>query len=254
MAKAKRIWKEISLEDLVTDYHSGDPKRQKAALELALKSMDNFIKYRVSKKYARFTDMYFDDLVQCGRLAVVKNFPNYKPSKGSLCTYFAIYIDEEIINFLSDMMWCGSRYFNNRAKAYEKAVEKLENAGVEPDMVGISDLTDFKLSTIQNMRTVIAISNPVKLGEAFSLATAEEDVSEIIAENETYEHLYDCINLLSSAERYIVLSTYGFGNYTDNETCQCNKLGITKRERERVLCHALIKIKENFLRRNMIYV
>ncbi len=242
---ARKTYDGIVLEDLVKDYHSGDLQKQQKALATVIEAMESFIKRTIKTRYARFANRYFDDLVQCAYLAIVKNFKNYDPSKSNLSTYFAPYIDSEIYNFLSEIMWCGSRHFTQIAKTYEKATERLKETGKSSNVLEISEATGLPISTVHNIQTIIAINNPIELGDAWKFGVGTEDVLKTIESNEIYKNLYDCINSLPSIVRAIVVSTYKLSPYPSYMVECCHGFNIAKAEKDELLKYAYNRIKNS---------
>lgn len=225
------------LNHLVKTYHSGNTSKKKEVLEIVLKNMDNYIFTKIRAYPCRAS--YFEDLTQCARIAVIENFRNYNPNKGSLRAFFGPYIFSAIYDFLSETEWQGSRYFMQKSKAWKDT--DIRTA----DPFNISVATGFPLSTIHHGRTIVEMNDPVGIEKAFGLISNEKSVVEIVESNDLYHCLYSAINSLSEVEKYIVLSTYGVGTDVRSVTTQSYELGIPKKEIKRLLVLACDKIKTN---------
>ena len=223
MAK-KNKYKEISFVQIMEDYHSGDPKRVEKAKLDACNALEGFIVERMKKKYPTYIQRDGDDLVQCGRLAVIKALPRYNPAESKPTTFFAFEIDGEMQEWINTACTQATRHYGQMNKKIQRVIRQCEQKGISWNARTIAELADLPLSTVKNTLSIVNGAATFEIDDAIKVdsETGEETGSksegfnnpedEFLAK-EKIEVLYECLNtVLTTDEKAVVIALYGINS------------------------------------------
>lgn len=178
-------------------------------LEYLLDLMENFIKYRIEQKH-RLLGAEYDDLMQAGRLAIVRMADKYDPTKAMPSCFFQPYIDEEMKNILDN---------GPLSTHYVGAATRLDKVAKER---GCIDCTDERLSAKQlhvltglSLRTVMETIRLKKCKNVSLEATSENmdlessfpTPEKAILDKERNDILREHMEKLTPLERFLVTAT-----------------------------------------------
>ncbi len=88
----------------VVDANSDDDIKKSAAQEDACKELEYFVIYMINRKFSTYIKkdpIFFEDLLQAGRLGIIQSLPKYDPEKSMPTTYFYIAIMHEMTTLVN---------------------------------------------------------------------------------------------------------------------------------------------------------
>ncbi len=90
----------------VADANSNNDMAKKAAQEGACRDLEFFVINMISRKFGTYTEkdqIFFEDLMQAGRLGIIQSLPKYDPEKSMPTTYFFTAILHEMTAVVNSM-------------------------------------------------------------------------------------------------------------------------------------------------------
>lgn len=251
--------------DIVADYKSGDPKLREQAMIDAVDSAEGFIMSIATKKYKSYMYKDAEDILQCGRIAVIEALPGYDADKGKPSTYFYFYIKGAIQNFINSNHNCNTIHFETANNKIRRAQTLLTNEGRPLDEITdieLAELTKLPLSTVRTARMIKHVTSTLEFNDGKDengdfLPSAEEgngnplgeSPEDIFIENERAEIINRVLqNCLSDRERFIIVGQYGLGPRGQlTIKAMAQELGITTSAVKSELSYAISKLANSEL-------
>lgn len=142
-------------------YHSGDPKKEMEAKEQILNDHTRLITSIIKKHYNSYAHMWYEDLMQAGKLGLLMALETYDPEKSRPSTYFTFYIKHEIQDFISRYVNGVSIHYTARMTAVVKAQKEFENEGnFNPSDVDLSIRTGLPVEAVKQAKEFKIKSQP----------------------------------------------------------------------------------------------
>ena len=241
---------------IMEDYHSDNEGKRQYALERAMREMEGFIHLIIKRSYSTYTKKYFYDLLQEGYLGVAIGMKKYNPDISMPSTFFFPYIKHEMQGFITRNVDKTTSHYSSNIKKINKAIEKLEEKGIQYTNVDIAIQTGMTIETvdqslaIRNCRDEVHIDAcPPNVIDAELEHSRAKTPEQEIMENEEKEVVYRTMNTLLTDDEISVLE-YHFGLndvqiISEGEIAK--KLQMPKDKVKRILNRAIRKLRQSEL-------
>lgn len=241
---------------IMEDYHSNDERKRQYALERAMREMEGFIHLIIKRSYSTYTKKYFYDLLQEGYLGVAIGMKKYNPDISMPSTFFFPYIKHEMQGFITRNVDKTTSHYSSNIKKINKAIEMLEEKGIQYTNVDIAIQTGMTIETvdqslaIRNCRDEVHIDAcPPNVIDAELEHSRMKTPEQEIMENEEKEVVYRTMNTLLTDDEISVLE-YHFG-LNDVQVISegeiAKKLQMPKDKVKRILNGAIRKLRQSEL-------
>lgn len=201
---------------IMEDYHSGKKYKEEAACEKALVALEGLVRHIVRTKYARYSNRYFEDLLQQGRLGIFKGMESYDPTKSKPATYFYYYILHEMQEWINSMVNKTTSHYDSSVRKIKKAIEKYTRENRSYTAIDIAIDTGLPMQTVEHSLGLINSGESSMEGlESLSSLAAEEKSPEQIYLDEERIRVLDAaiLQCLTEEEAHIIELTYGIHGY-----------------------------------------
>lgn len=180
------------------------------------------VKY-IRRYYATYIKNHMDDMMQCGRMAMLEksgSYSFYKRGKDGLPYHFSTYITSYIVNALKEYL-CQhaelTQHYVGRYKKLNQTLEHLANIGIEnPTLEEIAKVMGVGIAAVQEALSVKAHLNPVSIEgdeKDKNLSDPYTTSPEYLFERtEMEEEIHDAIKQLSDDQRKVVEAIYFSGD------------------------------------------
>lgn len=251
--------------DIVADYKSGDPALREKAMLDAIDSAEGFIMSIATKKYKSYMYKDADDILQCGRMAVIEALPGYDAEKGKPSTYFYFYIKGAIQNFINSNHNCNTIHFETANNKIRRAQMLLMREGRPIDSISdieLAELTKMPLSTVRTARMIKHVTSTLEFNDGKDengdfLPSAEESngnplgesPEDVYVENERTEVIRKALEeCLDDTERFVINGQYGLGPRGQMTIkAMAQELGISTSAVKTELSYAISKLANSNL-------
>ena len=241
---------------IMEDYHSGDEAKRQYALERAMREMEGFIHLIIKRSYSTYTKKYFYDLLQEGYLGVAIGMNKYNPDISMPSTFFFPYIKHEMQGFITRNVDKTTSHYSSNIKKINKAIEMLEEKGIQYTNVDIAIQTGMTIETvdqslaIRNCRDEVHIDAcpPNVIDAELENSRAKTPEQEFMEEEEK-QTIYRTMNTLLTDDEIQILQ-YHFGlNDVEikSEGDIAKTLGMPKDKVKRILNRAIRKLRQSEL-------
>lgn len=246
---------------IMEDYHSGDEAKRQYALERAMREMEGFIHLIIKRSYSTYTKKYFYDLLQEGYLGVAIGMNKYNPDISMPSTFFFPYIKHEMQGFITRNVDKTTSHYSSNIKKINKAIEMLEEKGIQYTNVDIAIQTGMTIETvdqslaIRNCRDEVHIDAcPPNVIDAELENSRAKTPEQEYMESEEKATIYRTMKtLLTDDEIKILQFHFGLddqnGNSVDikSEGDIAKTLGMPKDKVKRILNRAIRKLRQSEL-------
>lgn len=241
---------------IMEDYHSDNERKKQYALERAMREMEGFIHLIIKRSYSTYTKKYFYDLLQEGYLGVAIGMKKYDPDISMPSTFFFPYIKHEMQSFITRNVDKTTSHYSSNIKKINKAIEVLEEKGIQYTNVDIAIQTGMTIETVDQSLTIRNCRDEVHIDACPpNVIDAELENSRIktpeqeLVESEEKEIVYKAVNELLTEEEIKVLE-YHFG-LNDVQVISegeiSKKMQIPKDKVKRILNRAIRKLRQSEL-------
>lgn len=246
---------------IMEDYHSGDEAKRQYALERAMREMEGFIHLIIKRSYSTYTKKYFYDLLQEGYLGVAIGMNKYNPDISMPSTFFFPYIKHEMQGFITRNVDKTTSHYSSNIKKINKAIEMLEEKGIQYTNVDIAIQTGMTIETvdqslaIRNCRDEVHIDAcpPNVIDAELENSRAKTPEQEYMEEEEK-RTIYRTMNTLLTEDEILILQ-YHFGlENAKGENTEiisegeiAKKLKMPKDKVKRILNRAIRKLRQSEL-------
>lgn len=210
--------KDDTIEKIMSDYReakeTGNKRLEDNALERLIKLLDKLVIDVINKSFSSCKNRYFEDLLQAGRMAIIKDAPKYDESVSMPSTYFK----NRILHAMIELMDGENGYtihYGAEIRKINEAKKELEKNDVEATPENISNYTGI---TIKNVITAMDIKEKSLLkyatsdDEYESMLNNHADSPERIVETMMDEEIiHNAVASLPFEERVVVTCKYGIG-------------------------------------------
>jgi RNA polymerase sigma factor (sigma-70 family) len=246
---------------IMEDYHSGDEAKRQYALERAMREMEGFIHLIIKRSYSTYTKKYFYDLLQEGYLGVAIGMNKYNPDISMPSTFFFPYIKHEMQGFITRNVDKTTSHYSSNIKKINKAIEMLEEKGIQYTNVDIAIQTGMTIETVDQSLAIRNCRDEVHIDacppnvidaelENSRAKTPEQEYMEIEEKATIYRTMK---TLLTDDEIKILQFHFGLddqnGNSVDikSEGDIAKTLGMPKDKVKRILNRAIRKLRQSEL-------
>lgn len=190
----------------IMDLYEKNPKH---AMNHAIKELDRYIYKKIHTNYKTYY-LYYEDLYQEACMAVIENMKNYDPKVSRPTTFFTFYINSNLSKFITEDVRQSNYYYH---KNYEKVCEIEDFYEMNHKILTDQQIAKETGLTIKAIKTAREVDgkNLISLEslDIDAILPSEEETPEIKMEkSETYEKLYQSIQLLPWIEREVILKDY----------------------------------------------
>ena len=246
---------------IMEDYHSGDEAKRQYALERAMREMEGFIHLIIKRSYSTYTKKYFYDLLQEGYLGVAIGMNKYNPDISMPSTFFFPYIKHEMQGFITRNVDKTTSHYSSNIKKINKAIEMLEEKGVQYTNVDIAIQTGMTIETvdqslaIRNCRDEVHIDAcPPNVIDAELENSRAKTPEQEFMEQEEKQTIYRTMNTLLTDDEIKILQFHfgledGEGKSVDvkSEGEIAKALSMPKDKVKRILNRAIRKLRQSEL-------
>lgn len=241
---------------IMEDYHSGDPAREKYALECAVEELKGFIYSIIKKSYMTYARNNYRDLVNEGVIGVIEGMKKYDPSKSMPTTFFSPYIKHEMQLLITKQVDKTTAHYSTNIKKINKVIEQFEINDIPYTNVDIAIQTGLSLETVNQSMAIRNFRDEIHADscqdglidanlKSRHMPTPEEDY----IEKEEHDVLYKAIDdNLTPTEIKVLEMHFGLnGTETFSEGEIAKQLGIPKDKVKKHLNSSIRKLKESNL-------
>ena len=208
-----RYYERVNYNKLVEDYKTGNKKKKDEAVATMCKALKGFIIMVMKREYPTYIKDEFDDMLQCGYLAIIQHFDHYDPQTSTPTTYFYIHIKQALQLHLNSQKNQSSIYYQTTNNKIQAITKKFQEEGIELSDKQVSEQTGLPVKTVHNARAIFkgaqkySLDESIDVDESSSPFASPEAVLEDKAEKEI---LYEEIEgSLSATEKKIIYSAFG---------------------------------------------
>lgn len=242
---------------IMEDYHSGDPVREKKALEDAIDELKGFIYSIIRKTYITYAKDNYYDLVQEGKIGVIEGMKKYDPSKSMPTTFFSPYIKHEMQLLITKQVDKTTAHYSSNIKKLNKVIEQFEATNTPYTNVDLAIQTGLSLETVNQSMAIRNYREEVHVDgclpgvidanlKSNRMPTPEEDFMEQEEKNILYKAISDNLTPLE-----IKVCEMHFG-INDSETFSegeiSKKLGIPKDKVKKLINSSIRKLRDSNLK------
>lgn len=204
--------------ELMNEYNSEDPIRQKKAKEALFEENKKLIAF-IMKKYApSYIPVYGDDLYNELVCTFFEQLPNYDPEKGTLSTFLTAPFRRTISLFRNSVGKCNSAYYAKQMQQVQESIAQLEQDGKSVTTTNISLYSGLSLKRVSDSIFLLQATNettydgltPDELDrlekQMVSFAKSPEEEL-IIKEGENI--LQKAIQMLDEEDQKILMAKFG---------------------------------------------
>ena len=222
--KTKEHFSTVNWNEIVSDFHSGDPAKVQSSKDRACKALHFFIINKMKAWYPTYIERENKDLIQSGYLGILEHLGEYDPQKGAPTTFFTTHIHQAMQLWLNLSTNQSSIHYQTANNKIQAAIRYFEANKIAYDDVKISEKTGVPVSTIRNALAIankaaaLEINEEIKTGEGDEILSPEAFGSpeDEFLVKERYETLYACMDkYLNEEEREVLAYTYGVGHYPE---------------------------------------
>lgn len=244
--------------DIMADYHSGDEKRVMQAKEDACANLKGFIVYMIMRNFWTYCHNYFQDMLQCGYIGVMKGMDAYDPSRTMPTTFFKTYIKCEITRFITEFLNGSTVHYATTLGKINKAKRYFESLNIEYNDTTLAEYLGISLVSVKEALASQEAAISVNYQDEFA---GVADDSPYIAKNAAFkspeEELeeQDLIDVLSEAmqkltneEREAISMRFGLEGSPMSIRQIANELEIAQGTVKLYIQRALTKLRTSKLR------
>lgn len=210
----------IRFIEIMEKYHNGTEEERQEAICKAINELHGLIFAIIKRSYHTYMSEHYDDMEQEGKIGVIKGLQKYDPQISMPSTWFYPYIQHEIQNFIDVNVIRTTAHYSANLRKIDKAIQRLEDLGIEYTNVELSIQTGLTLETVNQAMAIRNCRNEVYYDacpEAVlnDVAISAENTSpeDIVIAKETGTMMYDALNnSLSADERAVIMLSFGLGD------------------------------------------
>ena len=214
--------KNITFRDfalVMDDYRSGDETRIKQAKEDACMNLKGFIIYMIMRNFWTYCKNYFEDLLQCGYIGVIKGLDAYDPNKAKATTFFNTYIKHEITCYITEFLNGSTVHYATTLGNINRAKRHFEDNGIEYNDTTLAEYLGVSLVSVKKTLAAQEASINVNYQDEFENETTESAptvggmfVSPELSleQKDMSDSIMEALEELNDKEKQIMLLHYGF--------------------------------------------
>lgn len=233
---------QAQLQSIYDRIHYGSEAEQKQAKTEMLGILSSYILSLVSSKYGTYAQHHREELMQQGYLGAMKGMNGYDPSKGAAITWFRIYIEHEIQEYINGMHH-STPYYTTATKLVSQFIERKKRNNEPYNEQDIMIETGLSLKTINKVIQVKNTSSvPMDAGAGYDIKSEREQPEEAVIRMERTQYLHNLLqapHVLDPDEKICLMLRYGVDD--DDPEIQVKYFALCEKE----------KREEEFLRRAM---
>ena len=206
-----RKYQKINWDEVVKNYHSGDPSLIKKAQEDALIGSKGFILTMMKRKYSNFLHREGQDLLQCGYVAILEHLGEYDPRKGKPSTFFDVFIENRLAAWINNNSSYSTSYYTTVRNKIKKVVRENEELKLTCEEIaektGLS-AGQVKNSIVHDLRAEKHSIDDVALNTPSPYSVSSDDA---LGRNDESQRLHAWIEaVLTSTEKDVLYNLFGF--------------------------------------------
>ena len=205
--------------EIMEKYHNGTEEERQEAMCKAINELHGLIFAIIKRSYPTYMSEYYDDMEQEGKIGIIRGLKKYDPQISMPSTWFYPYIKHEIQGFIDENVIRTTAHYSANLRKIDKAIQRLEDLGVEYTNVELSIQTGLTLETVNQAMAIRNCRNEVYYDACpdavlNDVAVSAENTSpeDILVAKETESMLFDALNnSLSPDERAVIVLSFGLG-------------------------------------------
>lgn len=257
MRRQKEHYTETNWSEIVADIASEEFSRRQRAMLRACDALEGFIVSIMNRDYSTYQAKEDKDLIQSGKVGVMKSLHIYNPEKGMPTTFFEPYIKHEMQKWLNKNINQSTIHYQTNNNKIQAAIRHYEKKGEPWTIVKISEHSGVPISTIKNTLAIVNRAATLELNEEIRTGNGNEVIvpesyrspeNECIVK-ETNELIYASIEkYLNDQEKFVIYSLFGLQGF-DVATIKevAKKLEVTPSTVKAIQRRALKKLGDSKL-------
>lgn len=240
LASLKKIeYKDFHL--IMEDYNSEDEKRIKQSKEDACNNLKGFVIYMIMHNYWTYCRNYFQDMLQCGYIGIMKAMKSYDPDKAMPTTFFKTFIKHEISCYITEFLNGSTVHYATTLGEINKAKRHFESLGIPYDNVVLAEYLGRPRTSVAKALACQEAAISVNFQEEFENKTDESapasarcdmymNPERCLEEKALSEVIATAIKHLTKVQQNIILMYYGFTGSPMSVKQISMELGISQSE------------------------
>lgn len=245
----------LELQTLMFMYHNGTEEDKAKSVEEIMNRIDKYILSLVQQHFKTYY-YHYADLAQSGRLGVLSNIDKYDPTRGTLTTFFKVYILHEMKNYININVNKMSAHYSSKSKPINDAKAMFEAKGIAYTALDIHIETGIKLETITKTLRIQTNANEKYFETDSELDAAVggtyDSPESIMIQNEKLTTFYNALNKLTPREKLVVSMKFGLNGENKHSTkALSEELNLAPDKVRKCLNGAFTKLKKDTNLRQM---
>ena len=252
----KTDYKELFVR-IMEDYHSGNPARQDKAMTDAINALNGIIFLIIRRHYSTYAPNYIADLVQEGKMGILKGLKKYDPEMGMPSTFFHSYIKHEIQTFINENVNKTTAHYSSNIRKINKAIAYFEDKQIPYTIADLVIKTQLSAESIEQALSIRNHANEIHydgytdsyLTNTFHSAKIPSPEQSLIENEELSTIQETLINTLTPQELAVVNRWYGLGGCAAMSCKKISKvLDMSVDQVKKAHINALRKLRDSDLK------